>query len=572
MDERMTREQLVTELLRMRQQFHVLDSCRQEMQLVQAKYARLLESAPDAMLFVGRDSKIVTANAQMEKLFGYAEEELVGRDLHQLIPERYRQRHRASLAAFFSSPSARPMGTGLEILGLKKDGREFPADISLSPLETDEELLVIASIRDITDRKLAESQIERNYQVQRAIGSILQTSLEPIGLDELLFMVLGLILAIPGLSRQPKGSIYLVENEPEVLVLRASRGYTDTAPPCEKVSFGECMCGDAAANQTVSFADCLDERHTIRRTNMASHGHYCVPIVSADQTLGLIDVNTEDSHERSPEEEAFLVAVANTLATVIVRRQTEAERNRLKEELAETEKLTALGRMTANVAHEIRNPLTAIGGFARRLDSKLLEGSKEKQYAAFIVEEVGRLERILRDILSFSRGSSPRRETCDIRNLVEEGLRIFVEACKERSISIKRSFHDVAPIEGDNERILEVVENLISNAIDAMPLGGELAITTGSASLKGVPYATITVSDTGEGIRDEDLPRIFEPFFTTKISPKGVGLGLPIVKKFMEDHGGLIDVKSRVGTGTTFVLYFPYPESIGLHEDTVKES
>jgi signal transduction histidine kinase len=190
----------------------------------------------------------------------------------------------------------------------------------------------------------------------------------------------------------------------------------------------------------------------------------------------------------------------------------------------------------------------------------------------FVVEEVGRLESILRDILSFSRGSSPRRETCDIRSLVEEGLRIFVEACKERSISTKRSFHDVAPIEGDNERILEVVENRISNAIDAMPLEGELAITTGSASLKGVPYATITVSDTGEGIRDEDLPRIFEPFFTTKISPKGVGLGLPIVKKFMEDHGGLIDVKSRVGTGTTFVLYFPYPESIGLHEDTVKES
>jgi PAS domain S-box-containing protein len=564
MDERMTREQLITELLAMRQEFHVLEACRQEMQISQAKYATLLESAPDAMLFVGRDSKIVTANAQMEKLFGYAEEELVGRDLHQLIPERYRAGHRASLAAFFSSPRARPMGTGLEILGLKKDGSEFPADISLSPLEAEGELLAIASIRDITDRKLAELQIERNYQVQRAISSILQTSLEPIGLDEHLDMVLGLILAIPGLSRQPKGSIYLVENEPEVLVLKASRGYTDTAPPCGKVSFGDCLCGDAAANQTVSFAGCLDERHTIGRTNTLSHGHHCVPIVSAGQTLGLIDVNTEEGHERAPEEEAFLVAVANTLATVIVRRQTEAERNRLKEELAETEKLTALGRMTANVAHEIRNPLTAIGGFARRLDRKLLEGSKEKQYAAFIVEEVGRLEGILRDILSFSRGSSPRRETCDIRSLVEEGLRIFVEACKERSISIRRSFHDVAPIAGDNERILEVVENLISNAIDAMPGGGELAITTGSASLKGVPYATITVSDTGEGIRDEDLPRIFEPFFTTKISPKGVGLGLPIVKKFMEDHGGLIDVKSRVGTGTTFVLYFPYPESIGL--------
>ena len=104
---------------------------------------------------------------------------------------------------------------------------------------------------------------------------------------------------------------------------------------------------------------------------------------------------------------------------------------------------------------------------------------------------------------------------------MEEGLRIFVETCKEKSISIKRSFHDVAPIEGDNERILEVVENLISNAIDAMPLGGEPAITTGSASLKGVPYATITVSDTGEGIRDEDLPSLLEPSSPQKSLPKG---------------------------------------------------
>jgi len=572
MDERMTREQLIVELQLMRQQFQALNSCRQEMEFVQAKYTRLLESAPDAMLFVGKDSKIVTGNAQMEKLFGYTEEELIGRDLHFLIPERYRNTHRAGLAAFFSNPSARPMGTGLEIFGLKKDGSEFPADISLSPLEADGELLVIASIRDITDRKLAESKIERNYQVQRAISSVLHTSLEPIGLDEQLNIVLRLILAIPGLSGQPRGSIYLADNEPEVLVLRASRGFQDGASPCEKVSFGECICGDAAASRTVCFADCVDGRHTIRRRNTLSHGHYCVPIVSEGQTLGLINVITEEGHMKAPEEEDFLAAVANTLAAVIVRRRAEAERDRLKEELAETEKLAALGRMTANVAHEIRNPLTAIGGFARRLDRKLPEGSKEKQYAAFIVEEVSRLESILRDILSFSRGSSPRRETCDIRSLVEEGLRIFVEACRERSISIRKSFDYVAPIKGDNERILEVVENLISNAIDAMPLGGELAVTTGKASLKGVPYATITVSDTGEGIRDEDLPRIFEPFFTTKVSPKGVGLGLPIVKKFMEDHGGLIDVKSRVGAGTTFVLYFPYSEPIGLRsEDAVKE-
>ena len=573
MEERMTRGQLIEELRLMRQQFQALNSCRQEMEFVQAKYARLLDSAPDAMLFVGRDSRIVTGNAQMEKLFGYTEEELIGRDLHSLIPERYRNTHRAVVTAFFSSPTARPMGTGLEIVGLKKDGSEFPADISLSPLETDSELLVIASIRDITDRKLAEVQIERNYQVQRAISSILETSLEPIGLDEQLTRVLELILAIPGLSRQPKGSIYLVEDEPEVLALRAWRGFQDGASPCEKVSFGECLCGDAAKSRAVSFADCLDERHTIRRRNTLSHGHYCVPIVSEQQTLGLINVITEEGHEKAAEEETFLVAVANTLATVIVRRRAEAERNRLREELAQTEKLAALGRMTANVAHEIRNPLTALGGFARRLDRRLLEGSKEKEYASLIFDEVGRLETILRDVLSFSRGGSPRRDPCDIPRLIEEGLRIFVETCRERSISIRKSFQEVAAIQGDSERILEIIENLVSNAIDAMPSGGELSIVTGMASVKGVPYVTITIGDTGEGIRDEDLPRIFEPFFTTKVSPKGVGLGLPIVKKFMEDHGGFIEVKSRLGQGTTFMLYFPHPDGVGvIGEDGVLRS
>jgi len=274
--------------------------------------------------------------------------------------------------------------------------------------------------------------------------------------------------------------------------------------------------------------------------------------------LGLINVITEHGHEKVPEEETLFVAVANTLTAVIMRRQAEEERDRFREQLAQTEKLAALGRMTANVAHEIRNPLTAVGGFARRLDKSLADGHKEKQYATFIVEEVSRLERILRDVLSFSRGASPRLEACDLRSVAEEGLKIFLETCKERSIRITRALEDVPLIEGDRERILEAVENLISNAIDAMPLGGELTVATGRQSARGVPYATITVNETGEGIKDEDLTKIFGPFFTTKVSPKGEGLGLPITKRFVEDHGGLIDVKSTLGAGTTFVLYFPY--------------
>jgi PAS domain S-box-containing protein len=518
----MTKEQLLDELRQMRRQLQLVDSCRQEMQVVQARYEKLLESAPDAMLFVNQDARIMLVNAQFEKLFGYAEEELVGKDLHTLIPQRYRDGHRNNVANYFSSPHPRPMGSGLEIRGLRKDNTEFPADISLSPLDAEGERLVIASIRDVTERKRAEAQIERNYRIQTGISSILKVSLEPISLDEQLNKVLDLILTIPGLFPHATGHIYLVENEPEVLVLKAPRTSGDAQPPpCDP------------------------------------QGRFCVPVVSSGQTLGLINIMTEEGSERIPEAETFLVAVANTLAAVIMRHQAETERNKFREQLSESEKLAALGRIAANVADEMRNPLTAIGGFARRLEKKILEGSKEREYLAFMVAEVTRLEGILRSVLSLSRGAGLTLEQCNLRQIVEEAVRMFEEVCRERSITIERVYGETPLIQGEKERILEATENLISNAIDAMPSGGTLSITTGKEVIKGVLYATVKVSDTGEGIKEEHVKKIFEPFFTTRVASKGVGLGLSLTKKFVEDHGGMVHVESEVGTGSTFVLYFP---------------
>ena len=240
-----------------------------------------------------------------------------------------------------------------------------------------------------------------------------------------------------------------------------------------------------------------------------------------------------------------------------MRQQAASELDDFRAQLAEAEKFAALGRMTANVAHEIRNPLTAIGGFARRLEKRVREDSKEKQYAAFIVDEVHRLEGILRDVLSFSRGASNRLSECNLREIVGEAVKIFEETCRDRSITIENSFRDIPAVLCDRERILEAIENLVSNAVDAMPQGGLLTIAVEEEMIKGVPYATVKVSDTGEGIKEENMNRIFEPFFTTKQSPKGVGLGLSIMKRFVEDHGGMVHVESKAGRGSTFSLHLP---------------
>jgi PAS domain S-box-containing protein len=554
-----TKEDLRRELEVMRQKLDEIEQCRREFQTVHQKYDKLLESAPDALVFVNSDAKIVLINAQLERLFGYSEEELAGKDLHILIPERFHARHRAHMAEYFSNPRVRPMGTGLNIYGLKKDGTEFPADISLSPLETEGALLATGAVRDVSERKRSEELIERNYHIQRVVSSVLKIALEPIPVGEQMEHVLDLIFTVPGLALESKGAIYLVEDEPGVLVLKAPRKESPMKElPCERIAFGKCLCGLAASTCMTVFADCLDVRHEIAYVNDSPHGHYCVPIVSGNETLGLINVSVREGHKRNIGEEEFLTSIANTLAGVIQRFRTGQERERLREQLAQAEKLSALGRITANVADEIRNPLTTVGGFARRLHRKISDGTPEKEYADSIVSEVNRLESILHDVLVFSRGGGPHRGENDLREIIEDAVKSFEERCRSQSVRIRKSLGDVPRVKIDKEQVLEAVKNLIANALDAMPHGGTLNLITARETVKGLPYITAGIGDSGQGVPEETMNMIFEPFFTTKVQPKGTGLGLPIAKKIVEDHGGFIRMETAPGSGSTFSLSFPH--------------
>jgi signal transduction histidine kinase len=227
--------------------------------------------------------------------------------------------------------------------------------------------------------------------------------------------------------------------------------------------------------------------------------------------------------------------------------------------LVQAEKLSAIGRLTADVAHEIRNPLTCIGGFVRRLDKRLAPGSKEKEYAELIIFEVNRLERILRDVLAFSREPKAHMEPQGINNIVKESLLGFIDICNEQSIRIEEKLDtSLPPVLIDKDQIREAVNNLISNAVDAMPEGGVLKVKTCMERMYEVNYVVVEVTDTGSGISEEKLNMIFEPFFTTKKIGAGTGLGLSICKKIVDEHNGLIRVISELGKGTTFRLFFPY--------------
>ncbi len=234
------------------------------------------------------------------------------------------------------------------------------------------------------------------------------------------------------------------------------------------------------------------------------------------------------------------------------------ELKRSQDRLIQAEKLAALGRLAADVAHEIRNPLTAIGGFARRLQ-KSVAGEKEKSRAAIIVSEVDRLEKILRDVLTFSRDARSHLERQPVEEFVRDAVELHSLICKEQSIRIRVAIEkNLPPILMDRDQARQALMNLITNAIDVMPGGGTLTITAGMETVNDVHYVFLKVSDTGHGIGPASLSLIFEPFYTTKDTGRGTGLGLSITRKIIEEHGGFIRAESVPGEGSDFWLHFPY--------------
>lgn len=239
-----------------------------------------------------------------------------------------------------------------------------------------------------------------------------------------------------------------------------------------------------------------------------------------------------------------------------VAKKTSALKNS-QDKLIQAEKLASLGRLTADVAHEIRNPLTVIGGFARRL-YKIASGAKEREYSELVAAEVERLEKILRDVLTFSRDARCHLERHDITEVIRDTLKMYEDFCDDQSIKMEVQEAENLPLVLiDRDQVMQSIGNLIINAIDTMS-GGSIRITSGKEDLHNVPYVFIKVSDTGKGIPADKLPFIFEPFFSTKEIGHGTGLGLSITRKIIEEHGGFIRVESIEGKGSVFTLYFPY--------------
>ncbi|MBF0538960.1 MAG: PAS domain S-box protein [Nitrospirae bacterium] len=309
------------------------------------------------------DARVLSINPEAEELLGYTGSEAIGLGIETFLVDN------PNIGDFYNPGEPRLFETTAK----HKNGSFFPIEVAISFVDMPSDCndrsdpcwqrISIAIIRDITrrkqnedaikrarenlesrvqrrtselsianqqlsleifERKKAEELLRRNYDIQRVISSVLTTALEPLPLTEQLSHILNVILSIPWLSIQSKGCIFLVGDEPEVLEMVASQGFKEgQLSKCSKLPFGKCICGKAATFKKVVFVGEINELHDIRYDNVMQHGHYCVPILSGERILGVINLYVVAGHIRDAQEEEFLQAIANTLTGIIERRLTE---------------------------------------------------------------------------------------------------------------------------------------------------------------------------------------------------------------------------------------------------------
>jgi two-component system NtrC family sensor kinase len=297
----------------------------------------------------------------------------------------------------------------------------------------------------------------------------------------------------------------------------------------------------------------------VQHTAQVSAGNMSarIPITSADE-LGDLSVAVNDMTESLAKAQEELKEWAGSLECKVEERTQEIAQ--MQAQLHRSEKLASLGNLVAGIAHEINNPLSGILLYVSIVDSDKRLDPALKPDLERVIAECRRCAGIVKQLLEFSREALPHKEAVSLNTLLDRVIGLLQHQPSFRNIGINRSYDpELGDVFVDSNQMQQVFVNLFINASHAMPKGGQISITTSRPDNDG--FALVEIGDNGCGISEEELQRIFDPFFTTKA--EGTGLGLSISYGFVENNAGKIEVRSKVGAGTTFTILLPLQEGQG---------
>lgn len=480
------------------------------------KFQGLLESAPDAIVIADTEGRITLVNSQTEELFGYPREELLGKPVETLIPARYRNAHPGHRANFLTKPHTRHMGAGLELNGLHRDGREFPIEISLSPIKAEDGLLVISDIRDISERRRMETLTGR-------LGRILDRSSNEIYVFDA--ESLHFIQANQG-AQQNLG--YTMEELEQLTPL-------DLKPEFSKDEFDVLIEPLRTAEKDQIVFETIHKRK--------------------DGTTYPVEVRLQLSRQEKP---AVFVAVIQDISE-----RRLAERT-LKKHAEELERSNAeLERFAYVASHDLQEPLRMVASYVQLLQRRY-QGKLDKdadEFIAYAVDGASQMKLLINDLLAYSRvGSNSKSfETMDVETALEKALANLKAAINENDAEIT---HGPLPtVFADDGQLTLLFQNLIGNAIKFHSKKTPRIQVSAEQDSKGWVFS---IQDNGIGIDPEYVERIFIIFqrLHTREDYPGTGIGLAICKKIVECHGGRIWVESTPGKGTKFYFTLPYKQEV----------
>lgn len=455
-------------------------------------------------------------------------------------------------------------GRVIGVLNASKTTSESPFD------EHDLELLSILASQvaiAIENSRVHEATRYRTSQLAalNELGRVVTSTLDP---DEVLR------LAMQGINEIIKveaGSLLLLDETTSELVFRVSLHRDAQQPAPFTLQIGQGIAGWVVKEgEPLLVRDVNDDpryyKESSEKFGLQCHSILCVPLVIRDHVIGAIELINKLDGEFTSEDLELLNSMAATVAIAVenARLYTELaefarELERSQAQLVRAEKLAATGKLAASLAHEINNPLQAIQNCLHLVTQKRrLDETKRQMYVSMAQEEVQRLIDLVQRMLDFYRPSTEKAVPVEISAVLDDVLSLAGKRIQHGHVAVHRTeTTPLPPVDGISNLLKQVFLNIIINAVEAMPEGGDLYIDTSWDEQRG--EVSVSFTDTGQGIPVSELASIFDPFFTSK--PKGTGLGLSISHGIIERHGGRIDVKSEVDKGSTFTVSLPSHES-----------